>query len=118
MAESETKKAAPRRATASTTKKIIKKVVAVAETPVEIKTSATAEKKAKPESKRPNKARKVRDSYTMPATDYALLTELKKSCQQAGLQVKKGEILRAGLHMLAKQTSEDLLSAVKAIQQG
>ncbi len=63
------------------------------------------------------KTKMVRDNYTMPATDYALLVGLKKSCLQAGLKVKKGELLRAGLRLLAKQSAESLMSAVKEIQQ-
>jgi hypothetical protein len=117
MADSESKKSVRPKEPAPTTKKAAKKTVAVTKKPVKAKTGNPAKPAEKPVVKRPNNNRKVRDNYTMPSTDYALLTGLKKACQQAGLQAKKGEILRAGLHLLANQTTDALVNAVREIQQ-
>jgi hypothetical protein len=58
---------------------------------------------AKPaKDSKPKKVKMVRDSYTMPENDYARLADLKKKCLKAGVHVKKSELLRAGLIVLAK----------------
>ena len=41
------------------------------------------------------KAKLVRDSFTMPDGEYALIAALKKRCLDAGVPAKKSEILRA-----------------------
>ncbi len=66
-------------------------------------------KKAKGhEGKAGHKEKVVRDSFTMPQGDYAKIAELKQVCQEAGLHVKKSELLRAGLHALSKLTGAQL----------
>ena len=53
----------------------------------------------KPRKKVRHKPEKVvRDSFTMPVADYALIVDLKKQWLEAGVEVKKSELLRAGLH--------------------
>lgn len=54
------------------------------------------------------KVKVVRDSFTMPQNDYAKIAELKQACQKAGLQVKKSELLRAGLQVLSKLSMAQL----------
>lgn len=51
-------------------------------------------------SKKKKKAKVVRDSFTMPESDYAKIAELKKKSLEAGISIKKSELLRAGLHAL------------------
>ncbi len=55
-----------------------------------------AEKKAKPE-----KVKVVRDSFTIPKSEDAAIAELKKRALAQGSEVKKSELLRAGLMLLA-----------------
>jgi hypothetical protein len=43
----------------------------------------------------------VRDSFTMPQSDFALIATLKSTALGARRAAKKSELLRAGLHMLA-----------------
>jgi hypothetical protein len=62
--------------------------------------------------KKEKKLKVVRDSFTMPQEDYALISELKQRTLKAGLQVKKSELLRAGLQLLAKQTAVQLKKTV------
>lgn len=42
----------------------------------------------------------VRDSFTMPEYDYALIAETQQRCLRKGLPMTKGEVLRAGLRAL------------------
>jgi len=76
--------------------------------------TAKAGKPAKED--KPPKIKMVRDSFTMPENDYAQFAELKKRCLQAGLQVKKSELLRAGLAGLTKLTDAALTKAVKQVE--
>lgn len=50
----------------------------------------------------------VRDRFTMPADDYALITLLKQRAATAGRVTKKNELLRAGLHALRESGSVEL----------
>ncbi|MDF3834570.1 hypothetical protein P3W85_16630 [Cupriavidus basilensis] len=65
---------------------------------------------------RQKKEKVVRDSFTMPKSDYAKIAELKQRCLAAGVQVKKGELLRAGLQLLAAASAEQLMAAVAAVE--
>ncbi|MEM5316715.1 hypothetical protein [Paraburkholderia sp. JHI869] len=58
----------------------------------------------------------VRDTFTMPREDYEQLAVLKQRCLDAGLAVKKSELVRAGLLLLASEPTNRLLSAVKAVE--
>jgi len=58
----------------------------------------------------------VRDTFTMPREDYEKLAELKQRCLDAGFAVKKSELVRAGLLLLASESTKRLLAAVKAVE--
>jgi hypothetical protein len=73
------------------------------------KTDATPVEKVK----REKKEKVVRDSFTMPKSDYAKIAALKQKCLDAGVHVKKSELLRAGLALL-EGVSEKRLAAVLA----
>jgi flagella basal body P-ring formation protein FlgA len=62
------------------------------------------------------KAKVIRDSFSFPEQDYLKISELKKTCLAAGIHVKKGEILRAGLHLLTKLNLAELEKAVDQIE--
>lgn len=59
------------------------------------------------------KSKLVRDSYAMPETEYAAIAQLKK--RLAG-GVKKSELLRAGLALLAGLNDAELLAAMSRIE--
>jgi hypothetical protein len=59
----------------------------------------------------------VRDSFTMPQSDYAKLGKLKQMCLKAGLQVKKSEFLRAGLLVLDEMSATQLKKTIAKIEQ-
>jgi hypothetical protein len=44
----------------------------------------------------------VRDSFTMPEGEYAVLGVVKQACLQAGVEVKKSELLRIGVALLGQ----------------
>ncbi|UJP04558.1 MAG: hypothetical protein LZF61_06670 [Nitrosomonas sp.] len=62
------------------------------------------------------KIKMIRDSYTMPESDHAKLTELKKKCLESGIHVKKSELLRAGLLRLSKLNKPALLRAIAQVE--
>jgi hypothetical protein len=68
-------------------------------------------------AKRAKKDKVIRDSFTMPKADYEKIAALKLKCQEAGVSVKKSELLRAGLLMLEAASSKRLLAAVSAVEQ-
>jgi hypothetical protein len=68
-------------------------------------------KKAKPPKVKPEKV--VRDSFTMPKSDYALIDALKEKSLAAGTAVKKSELLRAGLAALNGMSDDQYLQAVR-----
>jgi hypothetical protein len=69
-----------------------------------------AEKAAKP------RLRMVRDSFTMPEADFALIAQLKAGATAAGRPAKKSELLRAGLRLLAAQPAKALMGALDSLE--
>ena len=65
-------------------------------------------------SKRPKKEKVVRDSFTMPKSDYVKIASLKQKCLDSGVRVKKSELLRAALAMLDAVPAKQLLDAINA----
>lgn len=112
-----TKQKAPR---GSDSKKAVTKAVTKAMTKAEkskpskpeAQASAAVPKKA-PGAK---KEKVLRDSFTMPKSDYAKIAELKQRCLESGVHIKKSEILRAGLLLLAAASPKQLLSAVSKVE--
>ena len=78
------------------------------------KAAAAGQDKPAKDKKGHGKLKVVRDSFTMPQVDYDKIAELKQICRKAGLQVKKSELLRAGLLALSKLS---LLQLERAIVQ-
>ena len=74
-------------------------------------------KAKKAEGKSNDKKKVVRDSFTMPQDDYAMLAALKQSCLKTNMHVKKSELLRAGLHALSKLSAAQLKLAVGKLEQ-
>ena len=48
------------------------------------------------------KAKLVRDSFTMPEQEYAVLGQVKKACIKAGFEIKKSELLRIGVALISQ----------------
>ena len=59
----------------------------------------------------------VRDSFTMPEQEYAVLAEVKQACLRAGIDVKKSELLRIGVALLGQVDIATLRSVLAALPQ-
>ncbi|WP_428827788.1 hypothetical protein ACLIKD_07395 [Azonexus sp. IMCC34842] len=62
------------------------------------------------------KPKLVRDSFTFPENDYAQLAALKQRALSAGHEIKKSELLRAGLAALVAMSDASLLKALTAVE--
>lgn len=85
---------------------------------------ATEKPVAKPVAEPKEKARKpklVRDSFTMPEAEYAVLGEVKKACLKAGIEVKKSELLRVGVSLIRQLDTaklKEILAGLPALKAG
>lgn len=59
----------------------------------------------------------VRDSFTMPEGEYAVLLEVKQACLRAGIDVKKSELLRIGVALLGQLDVASLQGVLAALPQ-
>src|SRR5215471_19008446 len=57
----------------------------------------------------------VRDSFTMPKSEYVAIDALKTRALGLGRQAKKSEILRAGLQALTSMSDRSLTNALNAV---
>lgn len=64
---------------------------------------------------KPKKPKLVRDSFTIPKTEYAVLDDLKQRAIQLAHPVKKSELLRAGIKALTAMSDTALLATLKAV---
>ncbi|MBU7441532.1 hypothetical protein KRI00_30150 [Paraburkholderia fungorum] len=129
----EVKKAAKAKRSASAEAAPVVKKTAKAKSPAAVEALAAGRKAAKPKrsataeaapastpearkAKQPKKEKVVRDSFTMPKSDYDRIASLKQKCLEAGVSVKKSELLRAGLIMLESAAPQRLLAAVSSLE--
>jgi len=61
------------------------------------------------------KQKLVRDTFTFPKTEYAVLRELKQRAAQLARPAKKSEILRAGLGVLNAMSDTAFVAALTAV---
>jgi len=67
-------------------------------------------------SKKEHKVKVVRDSFTMPQSEYLQIAEIKGICLEAKMHVKKSEVLRAGLKVLAALNAVQLKRALGGLE--
>jgi len=65
----------------------------------------------------PARPRLVRDSFTMPEQEYAVLGTVKQACLKAGVEVKKSELLRVGVALLGRLDVADLRAVLASLPQ-
>ena len=116
------KPASPKTPTAVKPKPVVKKTVALETASVNKLVPGNPERK-KPRSKRLSKAfsrpldktlryeHVVRDRISFPEVEYDQLVELKRNLTSQGLVVKKSQLVRAGLLLIA-ELSDDALKAL------
>ncbi len=59
----------------------------------------------------------VRDSFTMPEQEYAVLGAVKQACLKAGFEVKKSELLRIGVALLGQLDVTSLRAVLSGLPQ-
>jgi hypothetical protein len=128
-----TTKSATKPATKPAAKAATNKVGTKAASKSAVKVAAKSATAAKPAAKKPvagskpvvnvlpskdkvKKPKLVRDSFTMPEAEYAVLSEVKKACIAAGIEVKKSQLLRVGLVLLKKTPISALKTLVEELQ--
>lgn len=102
MAKKVAKKAAP---------KIIRRKGVVAEATIEV----VAPPQLVVPLAHPEKQKLVRDSFTMPKSEYDLIAVLKQRLLGLSKSIKKSELLRAGIVALATMSDAQLAGAVSLI---
>lgn len=90
-----------------TVKKSVATAPATSPKPAPVIPAKTEKKKDKPE-----KVKVVRDSFTIPKVEYAQIATMKKRAMDMGLEIKKSELLRAGLAMLSATSDAAFRKAV------
>lgn len=75
-----------------------------------------AEKATKVKKQAQKKPKLIRDSFSIPDTDYSLFATLKQRALTAGVEVKKSEVLRAALVTLAKLDDVELVKAIGLVE--
>lgn len=89
-----------------------------AKTPSAKKQVATPKKAVAPKPAKPARLKKpklVRDSFTLPKEERALLIQLKQRASTLARPSKKSELLRAGIKALSSMTDKAFLAAVAAV---
>ena len=69
----------------------------------------------RPKADKPRKPKLVRDSFTIPKSEFTVLQELKQRAGRAGTAAKKSEILRAGIKALAAMNDAAFAAALGAV---
>jgi hypothetical protein len=62
------------------------------------------------------KSKPIRDTFKMPAKDYALIARLKGRAVATGIGISKSELLRGGLRLLAALDDDDFETAISAVR--
>ena len=80
-----------------------------------LKAAAPAKADKQPAAAKSKKEKLVRDSFTIPKSEFAVLDELKQRTTLLARSVKKSELLRAGIKVLASLSDVALLSALSQV---
>ena len=69
-----------------------------------------------PKLAKPKKIKLVRDSYAMPEMEHGRIAELKKRLADLGSEVKKSELLRGGIALLAALNDTELKAVMDRVE--
>ena len=78
-------------------------------------TKKTAKASATVQATKVKKAKLVRDSFTIPKSEYVVIDSLKKRAITSGQAVKKSELLRAGIKALAAMSDIQFKAALSNV---
>ena len=90
----------------------------VAKLPPTVKAQQAAKPSLKIMAEKTSKQKKpklVRDSFTIPKTEYVVLDDLKQRAVRIGIPTKKSELLRAGIKALAAMTDAGFKAALNVV---
>ena len=73
-------------------------------------------KQAKINSEKPTTPQLVRDSFTIPESEYVGLAKIKKACLKDGFEIKKSELIRIGISLVTSLSTAKVKSAKKKLQ--
>lgn len=104
---SPTRKSPSARTAQPASKSAVKATKPAAQPAVQTEPPRTGKKKDKPE-----KLKVVRDSFTIPKAEYVQIADLKKRALALGVEVKKSELIRAGLMLLTTASDAGLRKAL------
>ncbi len=90
--------------------------VAASGTPTAAVADEAAAKEGKGKRNGLRKPKLVRDSFTFPEADHARLGELKQRALKSGREIKKSELLRAGLAVLVAMPDAAFLAALDGVE--
>jgi len=99
------KAASPAKPAAKPVEKAVVKIQASAAPKLEVK-----------KAKKNHKEKVVRDSFTMPQSEYRKIADIKEACLKAGMHVKKSEVLRAGLKALCEKNDAQLKQSLRSLE--
>ena len=108
------KKAAPARTVRAKAAPTPAKVAQQAARAIAAPAKSTRAKAAPAPAARPHL---VRDSFTMPEQEYAVLATVKQACLKAGFEVKKSELLRIGVALLGQLDTASLRAVLDSLPQ-
>lgn len=91
------------------------KAAAKAPAPKKVTAKKSASKPATEKAIKPKKPKLVRDSFTIPKAEYGVLAELRQRASQLARPVKKSELLRAGIKVLASLSGAAFLTALNQV---
>lgn len=80
-----------------------------------IQTSKASSKTAVKDSPKPKQEKVIRDTFSLPQTDYKLIDALRKRCLKAETSATKSEIIRAGLHALSAMNNQELSQTLQSL---
>lgn len=78
-------------------------------------TKAKNKKEIAPSAAKDKKVKVVRDSFTIPKNEFSQLAEMKKKALALGLEIKKSELIRAGLMLLGSSADAAFKKALAAV---
>ena len=120
-ATAKTRPVAAKRAVKSPARKVAPAPKPVATKAVARAAAPAAKAVAAPKTKTPKKPKLVRDSFTMPKDEYQAIDGLKQRANSLQRNVKKSELLRAGIMALSAMDDKNLvaiLAKVPALKTG
>jgi len=91
---------------------------APAKTAASAKVASKVKAEPKPKAEKPLKEKKpklVRDSFTIPKAEFVVLADMKLRAGKLSRQIKKSELIRAGIKALAAMSDSAFLAALKAV---